>query len=149
MVIWDATFMIGVLLIVSGFLMVQHQIVTAKADKEARSSGDEIICGNAKGFLCLSSSYIWIRSDSAGNLGNAWVVRSSIAAPAKAYTYDLHGNNIRTIELAKQSNFPCFASNACRAAQANYLRLAACQNKHAGACGRRKTEFDKKNMGRS
>lgn len=127
--IWDAALIIGVLLVISGFLMVQHQIVTAKADREARASGEEIICGSAKGMLCLSSSTIWIRADSAGNLGKAWVVRSGIAMPAKSYTYDLNGNNIQTMDISKQSNIPSFALNACRSAQVNYRRLAEYQKK--------------------
>ena len=127
--IWDGAFLIGVLLIASGFLMVQHQLVTAKTDQEARASGGEIICGSAKGLLCMSGSYIWIRADKAGNLGKAWVVKSGMVMPARVYTCDLSGHNIQTMQISEQSDIPAFALNACRAAQNNYRRLAEFQER--------------------
>lgn len=114
---------IGILLIVTGIFMMQHQSVSARADKKAREHGGEIICGNARGLLFLTSSYIWIRADEKGNLGKAWVVRSGIISPARTYEYDLQGENIRTLdvmELANEKGFPSFAVSACRSAKQNF-----------------------------
>ncbi len=124
MSLWDVLCVIGALLILNGAFMTQQQIVTEKADRNARRSGAEVLCGNYKGLLWLTNAQIWVHCDAKGELGQAQVVHAGIFRIAKTYTFDLSGYNIETLE-PDSLKLPAFAAGACKAAQRNYRNVQA------------------------
>ena len=138
MSLWDIILIIGILLIVNGVFQTQHAYVTSKVDGQIRkNSGKDIVYGARSAFLGVKNNQIWIETDRNGNMGMARGVKSGLFQIAKAFEFDLSGNNIHTYEPG--SDIPGHIAGPFLTAKRNYMRAEEFDRKKGEREKRRKT----------